>query len=264
MLLSRHLSRHWNIRYSPSSYLGYKGCCVYLCLRGEAVFCFQCSCLSALGSRLSQRMLGDIPTSPFEHSDINGFIVFSGSWHRSLLPCFFLTSRGPEAKKQMGLCHPRDPLTAHHHHHHRDTALGCVCDHHGQWNQDHGHLGSGHNPEEGKAVTPSWAGVSCCRPVPLVNVNKVKDGKRGPVNCLWKKHTNAPRPMFSWTVIRRLHRLVSLGLYLHWHVTKPEITAVVCEWKTRVQMVLCWNLSVIIFLLICWQQLFKIYKNKIV
>lgn len=179
-------------------------------------------------------------------------------------PLFFLTSRGPEAEKQMGLCNPRDPVPAHHHHHHCDTALSCVCDHDGQRHQDHGHLGGGHHPEEGEAVTPSWAGVSsrlvslkledpCC-PVPLINVtmDKWTVTHKCPLGLLSK----APLPCFSGIVSALACREAKnhcstqrSPLWMENTCADGTLPKPVCHY----------------FFLICWQQLlFKIYKNKIV
>lgn len=160
-------------------------------------------------------------------------------------PLSSLTSGGPEAQKQMGLCHPRDPGPAHHHHHHRYPALGCVCDHHRQRHQDHGHLGGGHHPEEGKAVTPNWAGVSSCLsetgrvpvPVPLINVKKKSKRYREGTTELMDVSTQMPPPtsISSWTVIEGFAALflwdcICTGMSLSQKSLLNSVQS--SEWKT--------------------------------
>lgn len=54
-----------------------------------------------------------MPTNPFERSDINGFIVLSETWHRSLLPCFlfFFFSSPAEAQKRKSKWDSAIPVT---------------------------------------------------------------------------------------------------------------------------------------------------------
>lgn len=63
----------------------------------------------------------------------------------------------------MGLGNSGDPGPAHHHHHHCNAARSGLCDDHRRWHQDHGHLGRGHHPKEGQAVSRQVVGVEAGR-----------------------------------------------------------------------------------------------------